>query len=192
MELGTAIASGWASGINLYATVAILGLAGRFGWAPTPEALQSWWVIGVALALYAVEFVADKVPYVDNAWDAIHTFVRPAGAAVVAGLIAGEVGDVRSGVIAAVGAALGLSAHGAKATTRLAVNTSPEPFSNIAVSVAEDGIVFGMVALALAQPRLAAGLALVAAVLCVVAIVVLWGVARRAWRGVRARLADRR
>ena len=131
----------WVSGINLYACVGTLGLLGRFANLQLPGELQvltSWWVIGVAVTLYLIEFVADKVPWIDSTWDVIHTFIRiPAGAV----LAAGAFGDFDRGiqVIALLlGGGLALSSHGTKAATRLALNTSPEPVSNSVASIIED------------------------------------------------------
>jgi hypothetical protein len=187
VELGAILGMSWASGLNLYLSVSLLGLAGRLGWADTPEALQEPWVMATALGMFCVEFVVDKIPWLDSAWDAVHTVIRPAGAAVVAGLIAGTVGDVPSGVAAAVGGALGLSSHAAKASTRLVANASPEPFSNVALSVGEDSLVVGMAALAIAYPWVAGGAALVLAVLCVVVVVVMLGAVKAALRRMRER-----
>ena len=133
--------SSWVSGINLYACVATLGLLGRFAHLQLPGELQvvtSWWVIGVASALYVVEFFADKIPIVDSTWDVIHTFIRvPAGAI----LAAGAFGDFdRSIQVLALllGGGLALSSHGTKAATRVALNASPEPVSKIVASIIED------------------------------------------------------
>ena len=139
--IAIAMGASWVSGINLYASVATLGLLGRFADLQLPGELQvltSWWVIGVAIALYAIEFVADKVPYVDSTWDVIHTFIRvPAGAV----LAASAFGDFDKGiqVIALLlGGGLALSSHGTKAATRAMLNASPEPVSNVVASVVED------------------------------------------------------
>jgi hypothetical protein len=139
--IAIAMGASWVSGINLYACVATLGLLGRFAHLQLPGELQvltSWWVIGVAVALYVVEFVADKVPYVDSTWDVIHTFIRvPAGAV----LAASAFGDFDRGiqVIALLlGGGLALTSHGTKAATRVALNASPEPVSNTVASVIED------------------------------------------------------
>lgn len=199
--MGTAslIAAGWASGINAYATVLILGLAGRFGWADTPAALHRPWVLIVAAVMFLIEFVVDKIPYVDNIWDAIHTFVRPAIAAAIGtasathtaaalgGVAATSLGKPQASVLAA---ALALTGHGAKATTRLVINLSPEPFSNIITSLTEDGIVAGLVTLAMVHPYLAGSIGLGAAVLSVIVTVMLFKVARRGWRKVRAWFGD--
>jgi len=155
--LAIAMGSSWVSGINLYAAVATLGLLGRFAHLKLPGelgVLTSWWVIGVAVGLYAVEFFADKIPLVDSAWDAIHTFIRiPAGAV----LAAAAFGDFDKGVqviALLVGGGLALSSHGAKASARVAINTSPEPASNIAASVGEDFLAVGAMLLAWAYPVL--------------------------------------
>ena len=139
--LALAMGSSWVSGINLYAAVATLGLLGRFAHLQLPGelgVLTNWWVIGIGLGLYLVEFVADKIPYVDSAWDAVHTFIRiPAGAV----LAAAAFGDFDKGVQVIaflLGGGLALTSHGTKAATRAAINTSPEPASNIIASLAED------------------------------------------------------
>ncbi len=153
--LALAMGGSWVSGINLYAAVATLGLLSRYGNLQLPgelTVLSSWWVIGVAAALYVIEFVADKIPYVDSTWDVVHTFIRiPAGAV----LAAAAFGDFDQGiqVIAfLLGGGLALTSHGLKATARAAINTSPEPVSNVAASVAEDVLAIGSVLLAAFVP----------------------------------------
>ncbi len=153
--LAIAMGAGWVSGINLYAAVATLGLLGRFAHLRLPgelNVLTSWWIIGLAVALYLVEFVADKVPYVDSVWDAIHTFIRiPAGAV----LAATAFGDFDRGVQVAaflLGGGLALSAHGTKAGARAAINLSPEPASNIVASLTEDAIAVGSILLSFFAP----------------------------------------
>ena len=153
--LAIAMGAGWVSGINLYAAVATLGLLGRFAHLRLPgelDILTSWWIIGLAVALYLVEFVADKVPYVDSIWDAIHTFIRiPAGAV----LAATAFGDFDRGVQVAaflLGGGLALSAHGTKAGARAAINLSPEPASNIVASLTEDAIAVGSILLSFFAP----------------------------------------
>ena len=154
--LSLALGAAWTSGINLYATVAVIGLLQRYemvGRLPGGlEALDNWWVIGVALGLYAVEFVADKVPYVDTVWDAVHTFVRvPAGAALA--LAATSDLDPSLRVVALLlGGGLALSTHGTKATVRAAANTSPEPVTNWTLSLVEDGVAVGAIVLAVLHP----------------------------------------
>lgn len=153
--LAIAMGASWVSGINLYAAVATLGLLGRFANLRLPgelDILTSWWIIGLAVALYLVEFIADKVPYVDSVWDAIHTFIRiPAGAV----LAATAFGDFDRGVQVAaflLGGGLALSAHGTKAGARAAINLSPEPASNIAASLTEDVIAVGSILLSVFAP----------------------------------------
>ena len=141
--IALAMGSSWVSGIRLYATVATLGLLGRFAHLPLPgdlEILTNWWIIGIASGLLVIEFFADKIPYLDSTWDVIHTFIRIPAGAVLAAAAFGDF-DRRVQVVALlVGGGLALSAHGTKATARAAVNLSPEPFSNVAVSLVEDAL----------------------------------------------------
>ena len=177
--IGLLAGSGWAAGLNLYLVTFLLGLSGRLDWLEVPEVLQRTDVMIVAGILYAVEFLADKVPYLDNIWDAVHTFVRPLGAAALGYVIAGDSSSVGGAVGAILSGSLALSAHSAKATTRAAVNTSPEPFSNIFLSLAEDGLVAGLVALAIANPILTLIVVVVLTVGAVWLTVKLFGVIRR-------------
>ena len=179
--LGRTMGFSFAAGINLYATVAILGLAKRYGWVTLPEQFQVFdndVVIGVALALYVVEFVADKVPWVDSVWDAIHTVVRPIGGAVLAVTTLGDASPTMQGLMALLGGALATGTHLTKAGTRAAANTSPEPFSNWALSLAEDVFVVGLSALALTYPVAAA----IVVVICVVVMIAFAAVIARAVR----------
>ncbi len=153
--LAIAMGAGWVSGINLYAAVATLGLLGRFASLQLPgelDVLTSWWIIGLAVVLYLIEFFADKIPYLDSAWDAIHTFIRiPAGAV----LAATAFGDFDRGVQAAallLGGGLAFSAHGTKASARAAINLSPEPVSNIVVSLIEDVVAIVSILLSVFLP----------------------------------------
>lgn len=157
--IALAAALGWASGLRLYLTVLLVGVAGHFSWIPLPAGLQilaSPLVMAVAATLAAVEFLADKIPLVDSAWDALHTLIRiPAGAALVAGLVSGWAGDQGQAwtvVAALAGGGLAAAAHTAKASTRAAANTSPEPFSNIGLSLVGDVAVPTMLWLAWAHP----------------------------------------
>ena len=153
--LGRTAAFSFAAGINLYATVATIGLASRFHWVTLPrqfEIFDSNLVIGVALVLYLVEFFADKVPYVDTVWDIVHTAIRPLGGAFVAVASVGEVSPAAQGLAALLGGTLAAGSHFTKAGTRAVANTSPEPFSNWALSLGEDGLVVGLGLLALAYP----------------------------------------
>jgi hypothetical protein len=153
--LGIAMGSAWLSGINLYAAVLTMGLLQRFKLVQLPgdlSGLSEWWVIALAGTLYVIEFVADKIPAVDSVWDAIHTFIRiPAGAVLAASAFAHFDPSVRLAALL-VGGGVALSSHGMKAATRVAVNASPEPFSNIVVSVVEDGIAFGSTVLMVFHP----------------------------------------
>lgn len=194
--IGTILGTGWASGVNLYATVGLLGLFGRFDIATTPEILQSPWVLGVAAAMYALEFVADKIPFVDTVWDILHTVIRPVGAALLGGELAGE--DVSQLFAGGLSGAVALGSHAAKAGARVAINTSPEPASNIGISLLEDGVVGGMVWFAVTYPWIAGGLALVLLVVGAVVLVAAWKAVRRGlrrfrtWRAHRAATADLR
>jgi hypothetical protein len=139
--IAIAMGASWVSGINLYATVATLGLLGRFAHLQLPgelEVLTNWWVIGVALALYVVEFFADKIPYLDSTWDVIHTFIRIPAGAVLAATAFGDFDRSIQVIALLLGGGLAFSSHGTKAATRAMLNASPEPVSNIVASVLED------------------------------------------------------
>lgn len=174
MDIGAIAGSSWASGLNLYGIVALLGIGGRLDWLDTPAGLQQWWVIGLALFFFAIEFVADKIPLVDSTWDAVHTFVRPVGAGALAIVMAGDQPTIQKVLIAAGAGGLALTSHGAKATTRLAANTSPEPFSNIGLSLFEDGLVVAMFALVATHPRIAGAGGIVLSIICVLIVWKLW------------------
>jgi hypothetical protein len=172
-----AAALGWASGLRLYAVVFLTGLAGQLGWVALPSGLQVLQhpvVLGASGLMLAVEFFADKIPGVDSLWDAAHTFIRiPAGVALAAAVFGGDTA-VWTTVAALMGGALAATSHAAKASTRAAINTSPEPFSNIALSLLGDAAVPTMLWLAWAHPVwFFAGLA-VAVLLMIVLIVVLF------------------
>jgi hypothetical protein len=152
--------TGWASGVNAYAVVLVLGLLGRVaGVDAVPPALERTDVLIGAAVLYALEFVADKVPWLDSTWDAVHTAIRPTLGAAIGLLLAGEADTVDQALAAAAGGLTALASHAVKAGLRAAVNTSPEPASNVAVSVAEDLTVAGVMGLAIAAPWLAASIA---------------------------------
>lgn len=195
MPFGIVAAAGWASGINLYATAFLLGLAGRLDWADTPSQLQETWVLVVAGGMYGVEFVVDKVPWLDSAWDVVHTAIRPIGGALIGAALAADAGSSET-LAALLGGGFSLSAHSAKASTRAAVNLSPEPFTNIGLSLFEDGVVVGLVVLALDHPAIAAALSIVFAIASVIVAWLLVRTVRRfvaRWRARRttkpARLA---
>jgi hypothetical protein len=153
--LAVGMGASWVSGINLYATVATLGLLGRFANLKLPgelDVLTSWWVIGVALFLFVIEFVADKIQFVDSAWDVIHTFIRIPAGAVLAATAFGEFDRSVQVIALLLGGGLALSSHGTKAATRALINTSPEPVSNIVVSLAEDVLAVVTILLAIFLP----------------------------------------
>ncbi len=173
---------GWASGINLYAAVAALGIAGATGYVDLPpelQAVQDPLVIGAAVLMYAVEFLADKTPGVDTAWDTIHTFIRiPAGALLAAGAV-GDVAPALQISAGLVGGAMATGSHFTKASSRVLINTSPEPFSNWGASIGEDVLVLGGLWVMLSHPWL-----FVAAMIIFVALVI-W-LAPKLWSLVKA------
>jgi hypothetical protein len=179
--LGLGLGSAWLSGFNLYATVVTLGLLARFHLVHLPGELDfvsRGWVIAVAAVLYLVEFLADKIPVVDSAWDAIHTFIRvPAGAVLAASAFADFHPAVRAAALLA-GGTLALGSHGAKASVRMTANASPEPFSNILLSTVEDIFTIGMTALAAFHP------VVVLAIVILFAISLIW-LAPRMLRAIR-------
>jgi hypothetical protein len=181
VALGRTLGFSLAAGVNLYATVALVGLAARYGWVALPEQFQVFnnpWVIGAAAVLYAVEFFADKIPWVDTMWDAVHTFVRPVGGALIAVAALGEASPTVEGLVALLGGAVAAGSHATKAGTRVAANASPEPFSNWALSLIEDVFVVALGLITLKYPLLALG---VSAVILLVMIVA----ARWIWRWLR-------
>ncbi len=150
-------ASGWASGVNAYAVVLLMGLFERFGHvAAIPDVLARTDVLVASGILFTLEMVADKIPYLDSAWDSVHTVIRPAVGATIGYLIGNETSDLTAAFFAATGGFSALASHLVKSGVRAGVNTSPEPVSNIAVSTAEDVTVAGVIALAVASPWLAA------------------------------------
>jgi hypothetical protein len=154
----------FASGVNLYATVGVLGLCSRYGLVSLPaqfRGLDHPVVIGLALTMYVVEFVADKVPWLDTAWDAVHTLVRPVGGAIVAvAAIGADAQPLLQGLAALVGGSVALTTHVTKAGTRAVANTSPEPFTNWGLSLAEDVFAITLTWFALQHPVAAAVVAL--------------------------------
>lgn len=185
--------SGWASGINAYAVVLLLGVFGATGLTDeVPESLQRTDVLIVVGVLFVCEAVADKIPYVDTVWDSVHTVIRPVSGAVVAALLAGQSGSLPEIAAGAVGGSTALVSHLVKAGTRMAVNTSPEPFSNIAVSTAEDLGVAGIITFAIFHPLAAAVIAGGLLLLGIVTVVFLASKIRRFWRRRADRRAERR
>lgn len=143
--LSLALGTAWTSGINLYATVSVLGLLQKFGGVKLPgglDALDNWWVIGVAGGLYIVEFFADKIPYVDSVWDVVHTFIRVPAGAIVAYAATSDLDPSIYIPAALIGGGFAFSSHGTKAALRAGANLSPEPVSNWTLSLVEDAIAF--------------------------------------------------
>jgi hypothetical protein len=179
--------TGWASGVNAYATVLVLGLLGRYAdVSQIPHGLTRTDVLIAAAVLFTLEFVADKIPYVDSLWDALHTIVRPSIGAVIGALLAGNDSSLSQIFAATSGGVIALVSHLAKAGLRAAVNTSPEPASNVIVSSGEDITVAGLVALASAHPWVSAGIAAALLAASVVLVVKLWRrvlAFRARWRG---------
>jgi hypothetical protein len=189
--LPLAIANGWGCGISCYAVVVITGLVGRTGAADTPAVLQRTDVLAAAAVLLAIELVADKIPYVDSGWDTVHTVIRPTLAAVLGALLAGEADDLGEAVAAVLGGSTALASHAAKASLRLAVNASPEPFSNIALSLAENTAVVGVLLLAIEHPWAALAVAAILLALAALLAVLLMRAMRRGWSRLINRLATK-
>jgi hypothetical protein len=188
MSLGRTLGFSLTSGVNLYATVAILGLATKYQWVELPPqygVFASDWVIGLSLLLFAIEFIADKIPWVDSLWDSVHTFVRPVGGALVAIATLGEASPMFEVLVGLMGGTVAAGSHFTKASTRVAVNASPEPFSNWALSFFEDAFVLGLGLLALKYPAAA----FVVTVLILIAIVLALGWIVRKLRGLGRSMA---
>ncbi|HXG55855.1 MAG TPA: DUF4126 domain-containing protein [Vicinamibacterales bacterium] len=183
-SLGRTMGFSFAAGINLYATVAILGLASRYQWVSLPAQFRAFdndLVIGAALVLYAVEFVADKIPWFDSVWDTVHTAIRPVGGAVIAVATLGEVSPTTEVMTALLGGTLAAGSHFSKAGTRAIANTSPEPFSNWFLSLAEDAFVVGLGVLALKYPVAAAAVVVAGVIVIAIFAAVLIRAIRRRW-----------
>lgn len=184
--LGRTVGFSFAAGINLYATVAILGLASRFDWVALPPQFRLFdndIVIAAALVLYVIEFVADKIPWVDSVWDVVHTAIRPVGGAFIAVTTLGEASPTMQGLVALLGGTLAAGSHFTKAGTRAVANASPEPFSNWILSIAEDIFVVGLGMLALNYPLVAAAVVAVCVVLMIVFATWIIRAVRRRWGG---------
>jgi hypothetical protein len=190
--LGRTLGFSFAAGVNLYATVAILGLAARYEWVSLPpqfEAFNNDLVIGAAIVLYVIEFFADKVPYVDTLWDMLHTVIRPLGGALIAVTTLGEASPTLEGLVALLGGTIAAGSHLTKTSTRAVANTSPEPFSNWILSLGEDLFVVGLGYLALQYPVAALGVAIALTVLILIFAAVIVRTVRR-WFG-RGRRQER-
>jgi len=184
--LGRTMGFSFAAGLNLYATVAILGLASRFDWVQLPPQFKVFdndIVIGAALVMYLIEFVADKVPWVDSLWDAVHTVIRPIGGALIAVATLGHASPTIQGLVALLGGTLAASTHFTKAGTRAVANASPEPFTNWILSVAEDVLVVGLGFVALKYPVVAALVVVVGVILIVTFAAWIVRAVRRRWAG---------
>ena len=181
--LALTFSSGWASGINTYLVVLVMGIADRVGsFAEIPDVLGRWDVLSVAGFLYAVEFIADKIPYIDSTWDVISTAIRPTAGAVIGVLLAGDASSLDQAVLGVVGGGTALLSHLVKAGGRLAINSSPEPVTNIAASLTEDAAVLGVVWFSLQNPEAAAAIAGVLLLLGLVMLFLVSRFVRRGWR----------
>jgi len=179
--LGFIFGTAFASGLNLYATIAVAGLLERFGGVQLPGSLAilgNPLVITAALLLYFIEFTADKIPYVDHAWDVLHTFIRPFAAAVLAYGATAAIPREWRVLAALLAGGIALTSHGTKATMRVAVNASPEPFSNSIVSIAEDAIAIFFAWMATQHPYAAIFLVILSVAFCIFVLVKLFSVAR--------------
>jgi uncharacterized protein DUF4126 len=176
VTLGRTLGFSLAAGVNLYATVAILGLAARYGWVDLPPQFQVFnhdIVIGAAIVMYVVEFLADKIPYFDSLWDGIHTAIRPIGGALIAVSTMGDASPVVQGLVALLGGAVAAGSHLSKTSTRAMANASPEPITNWSLSVGEDVFVVGLGYLALKYPVAALVVTVIACTLIVVFLAVI-------------------
>jgi len=187
-SLSLAFSSGWASGVNAYLVVLVLGISDRVGdVAEIPDALGRWDVLGIAAFMYAMEFVADKIPYVDSTWDVVSTAIRPTVGAVIGVLLAGDADTLDQAVSGTVGGGTALASHLVKAGSRLAINASPEPVTNILASLGEDVAVLALVWFAIEHPRAAAAIAAVFLAVGLVALYFIAKLVRRGWRRYRNR-----
>jgi hypothetical protein len=182
--LGRTMGFSFAAGINLYATVAILGLASRYQWVSLPPQYQAFdndFIIAAALGLYVIEFIADKIPWFDSLWDTLHTAVRPIGGAIIAVTTLGEASPTTEVLVGLLGGSLAFGTHFGKAGTRAVANTSPEPFSNWILSLGEDLFVVTLGLLALKYPLLAAIVVVVGIIMIALFATILIRAIRRRW-----------
>jgi hypothetical protein len=192
--LGRTMGFSFAAGLNLYATVAILGLASRFDWVALPPQFKVFdndVVIVAAIVMYAIEFVADKIPWVDSLWDSVHTVIRPIGGALIAVATLGHANPTIQGLAALLGGSLAASTHFTKAGARAVANASPEPFTNWFLSLGEDALVVGLGFLALKYPALAALVVLVCVALMVTFAAWIVRAVRRRWGGQEPLITNR-
>src|SRR5277367_733035 len=186
------VAVGFAAGLNLYATTAVLGLLARFGHLPLPPGLHllaGWPVIAASIALFALEFFADKIPAFDLIWNALHTFIRVPVAGLLAYQATSQLSPERQLLATLLGAAIALAAHGGKTAVRAAVTPSPEPLSNIALSLGEDALAIGLTWLATRHPYLAGTVAVIFVVVIVLLMRLVVRALRALFQGAEAELA---
>jgi Domain of unknown function (DUF4126) len=182
-SLPLVFSSGWASGINAYLVVLVLGISDRVNNVDQiPDVLGRWDVLAVAAFLFSMEFIADKIPYIDSTWDAISTAIRPTAGAVIGVLLAGDASSLDQAILGVVGGTTALASHLVKSGSRLAINSSPEPLSNICASRAEDFAVLSLVWFAIDNPRAAAAIAAVALVAGLTLLYFIAKLIRRGWR----------
>lgn len=189
---GLVVATSFAAGLNVYATIATLGLLAQGGLVELPPALHvlnSWWVIAVSVALFAVEFFADKIPAFDLVWNALHTFIRIPIAAVLAYKATAQLSPTEQLAAAAAGGVIALAAHGGKTAIRAAVTPSPEPLSNIGLSFGEDAVAIALTWFAARHPYIAAVVVLWLLVIIVVLMRWIWRSLRALFSGAKRRLA---
>jgi hypothetical protein len=187
--LGRTMGFSFAAGINLYATVAILGLASRYNWVSLPPQYQAFdndFIIATAIGLYVIEFIADKIPWFDSVWDTIHTAVRPVGGAIIAVTTLGEASPTIEVLVGLLGGTLAAGTHFSKAGTRALANTSPEPFSNWILSLSEDGFVVMLGLIALKYPVIAALVVVVGVIVIAMFAAILVRAIRKRWGRRRA------
>jgi hypothetical protein len=179
------IATSFAAGLNVYATVATLGLLGRFHAVQLPtnlQPIQEWWVIGIAVALFLIELFADKIPYFDLVWNALHTFIRIPIAAVIAYAASANLSPEWHFASVALASGVALAAHSGKTALRVGASSSPEPFSNIAISASEDVLAIALTWLATKHPYVAATLAVILIILLGLAVHWIWRMLRKTYR----------
>ena len=188
------VAVSFAAGLNVYAAVATLGLLAHTHWVVLPASLQmlgNWWIIAASVALFSVGFFADKIPGFDLVWNALHTFIRVPVAALMAFQASSGLSPMEQAAAAAIGGTIALAAHGGKTAARVAVTPSPEPFSNIALSTAEDAGSIGLTWLATVHPYIAGGIALAGVVVVILLIGLIWKAFKSVFRGAQQSVAIR-
>ncbi len=191
--LGVALGFATLSGVNLYLTTFLAGLAIRFNWVDLADKYESLsilenpWIIGIAGVLFFVEFFADKIPWVDSTWDAVHTFIRPVGGALLALAALGEMDPAVSVIAALLGGGTSLVTHATKAGGRLLINMSPEPVSNSIASIGEDGLVIGGLGLMALSPAVAFFVFLAVIILAIWLFRRTWSIIRRGWMALRSK-----